>query len=442
MSAPADIPHAVGFEKSVLSTLLKNFARIDEAPDLSPEHFHLPGHRKLFTFLQEDARNGIEPELVSLVQRLHDAGQLDAVGGPAAVTDVFTYAPNGAHFARHLEGLRDKLARRQALAVAGEIERLAFEAESAQEIIEATSGPITVIHDTLAASRPAPTTRSVLANCMQRFEGLARGEVSPMGIETSLPIFDSMFRGLHPKQVVVISAYPSDGKTTLARQLALDAALEEAGTLICSLEMPAEAMMNGAIAYVARLAGDAITDPIRYAKDHFQANRLSKEVLERIGNAARKIAGLPLAIEDMTGANVYQLAAAIRRHHRRHPLKVVAVDFAQRIRPVPELRRESREQQLAHASNHLADLCKELGFTLLLPSQLNKEGAAKHAEAINEDADLHLRIKTEMKDGGAEREHLGLAVIKDRHHGHNGTLLPIVLDPPMLRFIPKPYDRQ
>ncbi|WP_035610907.1 DnaB-like helicase C-terminal domain-containing protein [Haloferula sp. BvORR071] len=425
-------------EKAVLSVLLREWERIDGAPDLKVDHFHLPGHRLLFGFLQEQARKGIVQDLTSLVEILHSAGQLEAIGGPAAVMEIYTYAPTGAYFGGHLAILRDKLARRQALAVAGEIERLVVEAETAQEIIEATSAPITEIHDTLAASRPAPTTRSVLEACINRFESLVKGDASPMGIKTSLPIFNNMFGGLHGKQAIVISAYPSDGKTTLAGQLAMDAALEEAGTLICSLEMPAEAMMNRLLAYVARLPGDAITDPLRYAREHFSACHPTKETLGRIGQAAKRIAGLPFAVEDMTGANVYQLAATIRRHHRRFPLRVVAVDFAQRIRPVPELRRESREQQLAHASNHLADLCKELGFTLLLPSQLNKEGAAKHAEAINEDADLHLRIKTEVKDGGVQREHVGLAVIKDRHHGHNGTILPVVFDAPMLRFVPKP----
>jgi hypothetical protein len=115
------------------------------------------------------------------------------------------------------------------------------------------------------------------------------------------------------------------------------------------------------------------------------------------------------------------------------------VDYAQRIRPAPEKIRESREQQLAHASNYLADLSKELGFTLLLPSQLNKEGAAKHAEAINEDADLHLQIIQDRSGTAPTFDHIGIAVVKDRHHGQDGSMLPIILDGPMLRFIPKPF---
>jgi hypothetical protein len=77
----------------------------------------------------------------------------------------------------------------------------------------------------------------------------------------------------------------------------------------------------------------------------------------------------------------------------------------------------------------MADLSKELGFTLLLPSQLNKQGAAKHAEAINEDADIHIQI---IQDD--QKEHVGIMVEKNRG-GESGQILPLVLDGPMSRFV-------
>jgi replicative DNA helicase len=237
----------------------------------------------------------------------------------------------------------------------------------------------------------------------------------------------------------VISGYPGGGKTTLAGQLAIDVAVDGHNSLICSLEMPAESLMSRSLAYVARRHGDAITDPLRYCREQLDTSGPTNDMLQAVQSAAKKIAASPFAIEDLIGANVYQIAACIRRAHRKNPLKVVVVDYAQRIRAAPEMRRESREQQLAHASNHLADIAKELGFCLVLPSQLNKEGAAKHAEAINEDADLHLQIVQDRAGNPPTFAHKGIAVVKDRHNGQDGTLLSIVLDAPMVRFIAKPF---
>ena len=198
--------------------------------------------------------------------------------------------------------------------------------------------------------------------------------------------------------------------------------------------------MDRMIAYVAHRPGDAVVDPLKYCREVLNAEGPTNDLLQAIQRAATKIAAAPFAIEDLIGANVYQIASCIRRAHRKRPLDVVVVDYAQRIRPAPEKVKESREQQLSHASNYLADLGKELGFCLLLPSQLNKDGAAKHAEAINEDADLHLQIVQDRNGQTPTFDHIGIAVVKDRHHGQDGHLMKIILDGPMIRFIPKPFE--
>jgi replicative DNA helicase len=427
-------PHAVMAEKAVLSVLMNNTALFEEVPELSSDHFYGVGNRVIFDRMRSAVASGGGMELVSFVTGLHDSGQLEAIGGPAAISEIYTYAPNAQHFRLHLDILKEKLIRRRALELAAEVERTAREGETVEDIVSATSGPVTALHDLAAGTKPTRDTRAVLRDVMADFQALCEGKVSPMGIETSLLDINHRFRGLHGGHAIVISGYPGGGKTVLAGQFAMDAAMSEENTFIGSLEMTAEDLMKRNIAYVSRLPGDAIKDPIRYAKETWRAEKPTKAMLQQIATAVRRIDAMPLTLENLTGANVYQIIAAIRRAHRRTPLKVAVVDFVQRIRPVPELRKESKEQQLAHASNLLADLAKELEFCLILPSQLNKEGAAKHAEAINEDADLHLQIVQEK----GTKEHIGIGVQKDRHHGQSGEMLSIVLDAGMLRFVPKP----
>ena len=105
------LPHAVGPEKSLLSSMLKEpqeYIGLAIEEKLTKEHFYLPGHATLYGMLEELFQQGQEIELVSLVQRLLDRGMLDRVGGPGAVTEIYSYAPSPGHFRHHLQLVKDK----------------------------------------------------------------------------------------------------------------------------------------------------------------------------------------------------------------------------------------------------------------------------------------------------------------------------------------------
>ena len=105
------LPHALGPEKSLLSSMLQDpqeYIGVAIEEKLTREHFYLPSHSTLFDFLIQLFEDGSEIELVSLVQRLLDRGLLDRVGGPSSLTDLYTYAPSPGHFRSHLKFVKDK----------------------------------------------------------------------------------------------------------------------------------------------------------------------------------------------------------------------------------------------------------------------------------------------------------------------------------------------
>lgn len=422
------IPYSVGCEKSVVSILLNFPNRADDAPQLTEDHFHLPTTRIFFRYIIKQIRGtGVDTTL--LHQRMNEDGVLDRAGGPSMLAELYTYAPYDGHFMQHVKELERYLAYRKTIQAADRMRESAIQLEDVSTILTTTGAPITEIHDLLTgASNRSMSKGMVIEEALKAYEAKCRGEKTPMGIETSLPSINSCFHGLHPQKTIVISAYPGGGKTTLATQLCADAAFEGRNTLICSLEMPQVDIMNRLLAYASLQPMDAITDPLGYSLHKYGVTTPTKGMIQAVQRGTLKISQAEIQIEDMVGADVHQICAVIRRIHRRKPLDVVAVDYAQRIRPTPEKARESKEQQLSHASNLLADLAKELGFTLLLPSQLNKQGAAKHAEAINEDADIHCRI---IQDD--DKNHIGILVEKNRG-GESGQILPLALNGPMIRF--------
>ena len=85
------LPHALGPEKSLLSTMLQDsqeFIPVAIEEKLTAAHFYVPAHALIFETRVESFDAGAGIELVSLVQRFLDRGQLDRIGGPAGLTDL------------------------------------------------------------------------------------------------------------------------------------------------------------------------------------------------------------------------------------------------------------------------------------------------------------------------------------------------------------------
>jgi replicative DNA helicase len=428
----SEIPHAIGPEKSVLSSIFKSPEILDECPHLTPAHFHLPGHRLMFEKAMETIAKGQTLELVSFVQMLVDAGQLDHVGGPAAITGIFGYAPNHAHFRQHLRILTDKFALRQAIALSRDVQEAIDSGEDPGAVAEMVANRSTMLSDTLAEAKPAEDTKALLRLAAKRWEELAAGRVDAMGMETSLTEINRRFRGLRPRRVTVISALPSHGKTLLGGQLFMDCVLAGHRGLFLTWEMTPNELTDRFVAYAAHMPIDAVADPLKHAFEVDNKTKPTELTVTNIRRGFNKLAGADYVTRPMHGQSFTQAFAAIRKEHRKAPLKVVALDFIQRIAPARGMERETYERQLTNGAEQFQNLADELGFHGILLSQLNKDGAAKHAEGINESCALHLKIEK-------TKDFHGIGVVKDRFHGQTGRGLPIILDEKTQRFI---HDHQ
>ena len=155
------LPHALGPEKSLLSSMLQDpqeYIGVAIEEKLTTEHFYLPSHSTLFGFLIELFEGGHEVELVSLVQRLLDRGLLDRVGGPAALTDLYTYAPSPGHFRHHLQHVKDKFVLRSIIQNSNEAIAQAYDAPDEVATLLDTVEP--GFSPSVKARRPTRRSRS------------------------------------------------------------------------------------------------------------------------------------------------------------------------------------------------------------------------------------------------------------------------------------------
>lgn len=423
-----ELPHANGPEKSVLSSLMKGHLRPDESPEEIHEGlFYLPAHRVILADL---LRAGEAWELVAAAERLHAAGQLDAIGGAAYLSEVYTYATNGQHFAAHMAILRDRMARRLAIRVAMDASEAAHDCADPEGFLAALSQPVTAVFDAAADARPKAGMKSLAADFLAEFEDKIAGREIPDGIMTGIHEIDRALHGMKPQHMGIISARSGGGKSTLATQIFANVT----DALYLILERTEKSAFARAVIQTAGIHHGAALDPRNYAEMQGRKNPEKGELIA-IRDAISSLTRGNRHIVKPSNRRLATIIAEIRRHVRRDAVKVVFLDQIGLVRG-ERVKGDTGEAELRGISNALQELAHELGIHLVVLCQVNAEGDTKNARAIEEDADWWLSIIQERDKKAANYgEHQHILVAKDSHHGSAGERLPLILDKGTLRFI-------
>jgi replicative DNA helicase len=366
------LPHALGPEKSILSTMLQDPrefipAAIEE--NLTAAHFYIPAHSTLFEILRETSDAGEEIELVSLAQRLLDRGQLSRIGGPAALSDLYTYAPSPGTFRHHLRLVRDKFIHRELIRVSNETIAAAYDApEESAELLDATEAAILAIRDSGSRSSGSSTSETV-GQILDEIHRTLQGEQGQPGISTGFPTIDEIIGSMKAGEMIVIAARPSMGKTALAMNI-IEAAAVDRGepALVFSLEMSASALVRRLTFSRARIQPDAIKN--------------EKGTLQRIQRAALEIGRSPLVIDDTPAITITALRAQARRLHRSKGIRLIAVDYLQLVKSFSRQAQASREREVSEVSQGLKALAKELALPIIVLAQLNRDSEKRPGRKV------------------------------------------------------------
>ena len=210
------------------------------------------------------------------------------------------------------------------------------------------------------------------------------------GIKTGFRKLDAMTDGIQFKEMALIAARPSIGKTALGLNIAREAALGQGiATLFVTAEMPPEALMR-------RLIADVASIPLNVLK----SGGLSDAQWNRYAIAQDRIAAAPLRFHPVVGGgSVGEVVSAIRAAVLKHRVKLVVVDYLQKLRADGSY--EKRTYEVAEVSGALKACAVSTGVAMVCLAQVNRDseknsekpqcpGLADLAESgqLERDADL------------------------------------------------------
>ena len=440
------LPHAVGPEKSILSSMLQDsqeYIGVAIEEKLTKEHFYLPAHATLFAFLVELYEGGNEIELVSLVQRLIDRGLLDHVGGASAVTDLYTYAPTAGHFRHHLQLVKDKHVLRSIIQTANAAIARAYDTpDEVNELLDTVEASVLGIREGSETNK-APTIKQSVAEVIEQFEALLSGDRGTQGITTGYEMLDKMSSGLKPGEMFVVAARPSMGKTSFMMNVVEHICLDQGKpTMVFSCEMSSYQIVQRLLFSRARFAMSQLN----------RGYTPSKGDLQKIQRSALEVSAAKLFIDDTPGITINELRAKARRKKRDEDIQLIAIDYLQLMKSRTKQAENSREREIAEISAGIKGLAKELGIPIIILAQLNRGPESRTGKnvgvprmsdlresgSIEQDADmvgLLYRTAYYAEDAEAKAAEEGRAelVLAKNRNGETGHI-PLTFIADLMRF--------
>jgi replicative DNA helicase len=276
------------------------------------------------------------------------------------------------------------------------------------------------------------TIDEILDDELRKMEKLSREGTSLTGTPSGFRDLDEITGGFQPGNLIVLAARPSMGKSTLATNIAENAAIDHGRPVaLFSLEMSETELAHRFIASQAKISSDEL-----------RKGRVKGERWPKVLKAVEKLASAPIFIDDSSDIGILEVRAKARRLHARHGLDLLIVDYLQLMRP--DGRSESRVEQIGQISRGLKILARELEIPVIAVSQLSRAVESRNPPIpmlsdlresgnIEQDADLVMFVYRE-EYYNRESERLGEAdLIMAKHR--NGPIGDVTMT-----FLPK-YPR-
>ena len=213
---------------------------------------------------------------------------------------------------------------------------------------------------------------------------------------------------MQPSDLIILAARPSVGKTSLALDIARNAAIKGKKPVgIFSLEMSKEQLVDRMI------CAEANIDLWR-----LRTGRLSESAddFPRIGQALGVLSEAPIFIDDSANTTVLEIRTKARRLQSEHGLGMIVIDYLQLMEGTSG-GTDNRVQEVSAISRGLKLLARELNIPVLCLSQLNRSveltkpaipklAHLRESGSIEQDADVVLFIYRKAADKNYRPEDL------------------------------------
>ena len=405
------LPHNIEAEAALLGALMiDNRLCEDIQMKLRPDHFFEPLHARIYEAILKLVDRNMIASPVTLRPMFEADEEMKELGGPAYLAQL---TGSGAAIigARDFAGQIYDLALLRALIGVGR-EMVESALDTSEEVdpkgqIEAAEGALYRVAEEGGGEGSTKTFAQATRTAIEMAEKALNTGGGLSGVTTGLDTVNVKTGGLHPSDLLILAGRPGMGKTSLATNIAFNAAQR----LVRDLEdgIPAEKSAGAAVAFFSlemsadQLATRILSEQSGISSENLRMGKISQQDFRNLARAAAELENLPLYIDDTAGLTIAALRTRARRLKRQRGIGMIIVDYLQLLQGTGKGGDGNRVQEISEISRGLKTLAKELSVPVMALSQLSRAVESREDKrpqlsdlresgSIEQDADIVLFV--------------------------------------------------
>ena len=422
------IPGSIPIEQNILGLCLLNTKYYLEIKDtLESFHFSLPRHVHLYAAIQEIYKREKTVSVLLLHDYLNSNNLLETIGGIEYYVELQTVIEKTDELSTMANTIIRKYKHRLIQSLIAELNsKLSKDSPDTDSQIDNLITDIVKtnncsVNDNL--KHVSTAFKQVMSDLIAAPEPRLR---------TGFILLDEILGGFCRKNLVLIAARPSMGKTMLALNIAMNLARNGHPVSFLSLEMSEKELILRAVTSLTHIPYKSIFDCT-----------LNSEQYQAVASCANIFTAMPLHITEQT-LNLGEIRRTLVKAKSEHKLEAVFIDYLQLIAGVKYT--DNRNLEIGGITRELKALAKELDIVVVLLSQLNRSlesrpekrpiaSDLRDSGSIEQDADIVLFIYRDVVyNPDADRTEAEIIINKNRN-GESHKTVKLKFDGKSMNFM-------
>ena len=431
------LPYSVDAEQAVLGSMIIDPNCInDVAVQVRTEYFYIPQHREIYSAISSMYELSQSIDFISLLERLKKDGTYDEAGGKEYLTKLVQTVPSSANVMTYVGIIREQYYQRALMGAAqGIIKDINENAMDSGKLLDSAEQRIFEIRDGREISGLTHIKNVIATETYDRLTKINDPETRDdyIGIPSGIGELDKMITGLNKSDLIILGARPGMGKTSIARNVAL-----QAGKTVCffSLEMTRD-----------QLAQRMLSSEAAIKSEKLRTGDLEPEEWTRLTQAGENLSKAEIYFDETSNITVPEMKAKLRRMKR---VDLVIIDYLGLMHTPRQ--NDNRVQEISEITRSLKIMAKELKVPIIACAQLSRGTEQKgksHKPAladlrdsgsIEQDADIVLFLYRDAyydaeksSDEDLSDNSKSECIVAKNRHGETGVI-PLHWDGQYTRF--------